>query len=52
MKTKIFDCVEMKRQGAEFVQKQLEGMSIAQKLEYWKKGTEKLKKLQKQKKQN
>ena len=50
MKTKIFDCVEMKRQGAELVQKQLEGKSLAQKLEYWKKGTEELKKLQKQKK--
>ncbi len=50
MKTKIFDCVEMKRRGAELVQKQLEGKSLAQKLEYWKKGTEELKKLQKRKK--
>ena len=50
MKTKIFDCVEMKRRGAELVQKQLEGKSLAQKLEYWQKGTEELKKLQKRKK--
>ena len=50
MKTKTFDCVEMKRQGAELVQKQLEGKSLAQKLEYWQKGTGELKKLQKQRK--
>ncbi len=50
MKTKIFDCVEMKRRGAELVQKQLEGKSLAQKLEYWQKGTDELKKLQKRKK--
>jgi hypothetical protein len=50
MKTKNFDCVEMKRRGAELVQKQLEGKSLAQKLEYWRKGTDNLKKLQKEKK--
>ena len=49
MKTKTFDCVEMKRRGAEYVQKQLEGKSPAQRLEYWRKGTEELKKLQKRK---
>ncbi len=50
MKTKTFDCVEVKRRGAELVQKQLEGKSLAQKLEYWQKGTDELKKLQKRKK--
>ena len=50
MKTKTFDCIEMKRRGAESVQKQLEGKSPAQKLEYWQKGTNELKKLQEQKK--
>ncbi len=50
MKTKTFDCVEMKRRGAELVRKQLEGKSRAQQLEYWQKGTDELKKLQKQKK--
>ena len=50
MKAKIFDCVEMKRRGAELVQKQLEGKSLAQKLEYWQKGTDELKELQKRKK--
>ena len=49
MKTKTFDCVEMKRRGAELVQKQLEGKSRAQQLEYWQKRTDELKKLQKQK---
>ena len=52
MKTKTFDCVKMKRRGAELVQKQLEGKSRAQQLEYWQKGTDELKKLQEQKKGN
>jgi len=48
MKTKTFDCVEMKRRGSELVRKQLEGKSFEQQLKYWRKGTEDLKKLQKQ----
>jgi len=48
MKTKAFDCVQMKRSGADLVRKQLQGKSFQQQLEYWKKGTEDLKKLQKQ----
>ncbi len=40
----------MKHRGAELVQKQIEGKSLAQKLEYWKKGTDELKKLQERKK--
>jgi hypothetical protein len=50
VKTKTFDCVEMKRRGAELVQKKLEGKSLAQKLEYWQKGTDELKELQERKK--
>ena len=46
MKAKTFDCVDMKREGAERVMKQLEGKSLQEQLEYWKKGTEDLKKLQ------
>lgn len=49
METKTFDCVEMKRRGAELVQKKLKGKAYAQKLDYWQKGTNKLKKLQRQK---
>ena len=49
MTSKTFDCIEMKRRGAESVRKRLEGKSPAQKLEYWRKGTDELKKLQKQK---
>jgi len=37
----------MKRKGAELVRKQLEGKSFRQQLEYWKKGTNQLKELQK-----
>jgi len=46
MKTKTFDCVRMKRQGAEQVMKRLEGKSLQEQLEYWQKGTEDLKRLQ------
>ena len=42
MKRKAFDCVLMKRQGAEQVMKQLEGKSLQEQLEYWQKGTEDL----------
>jgi hypothetical protein len=48
MRTKAFDCVQMKRQGAELVRKKLQGKSFEQQLEYWQKGTEDLKKLQTQ----
>lgn len=47
MKTKTFDCVRMKRRGAELVRKQLEGKLFGQQLEYWQEGTDELKKLQK-----
>jgi hypothetical protein len=51
MKNKMFDCVQMKRRGAEMVRKQLEGKSFEQQLEYWQKGTDQLKELQKQAKE-
>lgn len=43
MKTKTFDCVHMKRQGAQQVMKRLEGMTVAEQLTYWQKATEDLK---------
>ena len=46
MKAKTFDCVDMKREGARRIIKQLEGKSLQEQLEYWKIGTEDLKKLQ------
>ncbi|MCX5639118.1 MAG: hypothetical protein NTX52_15700 [Planctomycetota bacterium] len=46
MKTKTFDCVQMKRKGAVLVQKQLQGKTFEQRVEFWEKGTEELKKLQ------
>ncbi|HPC97129.1 MAG TPA: hypothetical protein PLU87_19480 [Sedimentisphaerales bacterium] len=42
MKTKTFDCVQMKRRGAEQVMKRLEGKTVQEQLEYWRKGTEEL----------
>jgi len=46
MKTKTFDCVEMKRRGAEKVQEEIAGMTPAQELAYWQRGTEELRALQ------
>jgi len=42
MKTKSFDCVEMKRLGAERVEKELAGLTLEQQLEYWRKQSEEL----------
>jgi len=42
MSDKSFDCVEMKRRGAKQVLERIEGMTIEQELEYWRKGTERL----------
>ena len=46
MKTKTFDCVDMKHRGARIVLGQLKGKSKEQQLQYWQKGTEELKQLQ------
>jgi hypothetical protein len=37
VKTKTFDCVEMKRQGGREVYKRIKDMTSAQELAYWKK---------------
>ena len=50
MKSKTFDCVEMKHRGAERVMKRLEGMTLEEQLQYWQRGTEELRKLQKKSK--
>lgn len=44
MKMKKFDCVEMKRQGAELVRKETADLSGEQELAYWQKHTHELKK--------
>lgn len=46
MKTKTFDCVEMKRRGAEEVQKALIGLTPEQELAFWESGTTELKRRQ------
>ena len=46
MKTKTFDCVEMKRKGAELVQHRLAGMNRQEQLEYWRHQTELLRQRQ------
>ena len=37
-----FDCVEMKRRGAEAVQQELEGLTPEERLAYWQRRTEAL----------
>jgi hypothetical protein len=42
MKNKIFDCVEMKRKGAEAVYQKVAALSVEQQLEYWRQGSARL----------
>ena len=44
MKSKSFDCVEMKRKGAEVIYQKIASLSIEQQLEYWRKGSDSLRK--------
>jgi hypothetical protein len=46
VKTKTFDCVEMKRRGAEYVYNIIKDMTPQQELEYWRKQTELLRQRQ------
>jgi len=42
MTTKTVDCIEMKRQGAERLQKKLAGMTRSEMLAYWARRTDEL----------
>lgn len=42
MKSKSFDCVEMKRKGAEAVYQKIATLTVEQQLEYWRKGSDSL----------
>lgn len=44
MKNKKFDCVEMKRKSQELIYSEIRNMTVAEELEFWKKGTVNLKK--------
>jgi hypothetical protein len=44
---KKFDCVEMKRRGAEAVYEKIKDMTPEEELAYWQAGTEKLRQKQK-----
>jgi hypothetical protein len=46
-KKKTFDCVEMKRKGAERVMKRTKGMTPEEELKYWQEGTARLRERQK-----
>ena len=41
-KTKTFDCVEMKRRGAEKVRRATQGMTREEELAFWSRGTAEL----------
>jgi len=43
MKNKPFDCVEMKRKGAEVVYQNVASLSKEEQLEYWRQGSASLK---------
>jgi len=47
MKTKTFDCVAMKRRGAEKVYEMVKDMTVEEEVEFWRQKTEELRKLQK-----
>jgi hypothetical protein len=40
MTTKTFDCVEMKRRGAEALRQRLAGMTLEQEIEFWRQRSE------------
>jgi hypothetical protein len=50
MKNKSFDCVEMKRKGAEAIYQKIAALSIEQQIEYWRKGSASLRQQMKPKK--
>ena len=52
MKTKTFDCVQMKRRGAARVQQQIEILTPEQELEFWRKQTDTLRRRQQEIRRN
>ena len=45
-KKKAFDCVEMMHRGAEYVRRQVDGMTPEEEAEFWRQQTEELKRRQ------
>lgn len=43
MKTKTFDCVEMKRRAADKIYEEIKDKSVAEQVVYWREATEQLK---------
>ncbi len=46
MKTKTFDCVDMKHKAAERIRGEIAGMTPEEELAYWRRGTEELRAIQ------
>ena len=40
MKTKTFDCVEMKRQGSARIHEQIKDLTFEERIEYWRRRSE------------
>ncbi len=47
MKTKTFDCVEMKRRGALMIHERLKGMTLEEQVAYWRGRNEEFRREQK-----
>ena len=45
-KKKTIDCVEMMHEGAEYVRRQVEGMTLEEEAEFWRRQTEELQRRQ------
>ncbi|GIV20205.1 MAG: hypothetical protein KatS3mg023_1956 [Armatimonadota bacterium] len=52
MKTKSFDCVRMKREGAERLRRQLESLTPEERRVFWEERYQRLRERQQQRKQN
>ncbi len=49
MKTKTFDCVAMKRRGAERIYEKTKGMTLSEQVAFWKERSDDLRKAQREK---
>lgn len=48
MKTKTFDCVKMKHRGGDRIYEQIKGLTLDQKIEYWKRRSQEVRREQEQ----
>ena len=51
MKTKTFDCVEMKRRAALRIHEELKDLTLEQKIDYWKRRSEEMRERQRRRRE-